>query len=366
MKTTALFLLSALALSSISVGAKTLRETDPNVYNYDVLFTNPTCTAKQYGFGVETTSGGTVYEKPANVFCTRGDKKVTAARDGSDNRMGYNESPQYRLLNLINDSETKHIFMTYLSFSDSTVARGLCARMKNDGMKLDLVLDRKNEQGSIDRSLQRYLQEGETLKGEARKRAEKALEKAKNSKNSRVVKLRAITNPTRDDLKKLGKAEKDYEKLLTKSQYLGSVICVANGDQAPNANYKVKRMAKPKGIGWSHTKVFMVNPQDKKKITLSFASANMSSGTTIHHENWHFVTASANSHFMKSHLCLMNGEFDHAGSREEFKKYMKSCRKNIKGANGKKLYAESDIKTFASSVEFVGNRGLRQLPKYMI
>jgi hypothetical protein len=345
-KSTALLLLSSLTLSA-ALHAKTLRETDPTVYAYDVLFTNPTCTQKFYAEPVETNSGGLRDSKPENVFCTRGDRAVTAERDGSDTRMGKNESPQHRLLKLINDTDNKHIFMTYLSFSDSAVAKALCKRLAAGDLKLDLILDKMNEQGSIDRSLKRYLG-GEELTRENRAEAEAAMAKDKASKLRKINKLKKklAVNPDSEELaEKLDDAKYDYYKLLTKGQYLESELCAQENGVTPNPNLKFKRMAKPGGIGWSHTKLFMVNPLDKTKVTLSFSSANMSSGTTIHHENWHFVTASTKSHFVQSHLCLMDAEFDHASSKKEFVAYMKKCRANIV-VDGEKIEPEDDIKTF--------------------
>lgn len=333
-----LFTLSAMTISA-SLGAATLQERDASVYNYDVLFTNPTCAKHVYAKPVETQSGRIIKTTPENVYCTSGDRNITARRDGSDSRMGYTESPQHRLLSLINAESTKSIFMTYLSFSDSSVARALCSKMADTGMKLELILDKRNEAGSIDRSLKRLLKPGEKLSGETRKRVTAKYEDMKARAKARVLKYAKIENRTDAQNKKYQDAQKSYSKLLTKSQYLGSVLCSSDG-MSTDQDYKVKRMKKQKGINWSHTKVFMVNPTDKKKVTLSFASANMSSGTTIHHENWHFVTAATNSHFVQSHLCLKDAEFDHADSRKQFIKYMSECRASIK------VEEESDIKTF--------------------
>jgi CobQ-like glutamine amidotransferase family enzyme len=335
-------LIATVTFTSI-VGAATLRERNPQVYKYDVLFTNPTCASYKYPKKMETQKGDFKEYTKENVFCTSGDRKITAKRDGSSSKIGEGESPQHRLLKVINDIETKEIFMTYLSFSDSTVARALCQKMTK-GMKLELVLDQRNEQGSIDRTLSRSYLRGKPVTSKNRAKAERAHEKAIKSAKNKYLRLTKISNPSKEQKKKLAEAVKNYESLLTKSQYLGSEICSSNG-VSKDQNYKVKKMKKQKGIGWSHTKVFMVNPTDKEKITVSFASANMSSGTTIHHENWHFVTASTNSHFMQIHLCLKNAEFDHANSRNEFMNYIKKCRSEIK------VTEEDDIKVFIAPGE---------------
>jgi hypothetical protein len=308
-----------------SLQARTLRETDPEVYRYDVLFTNPTCGLYKYPYPVQTQSGGKVYQKPRNAFCSSSDASATYKRDGSDPRMGQNESPQRRLVRLINDPSTRHIFMTYLSFSDSKVANALCDRLANKSLKLSLIIDKKNEEGSI----QRMGKPGESLTS-IKKRFE-----YKAKKLTEIIK-------TSNNRYEVNEAKKELAGILTKSQLLGSVLC----GEPSSDQYIVKRMAKPGGIGWSHTKVFMVNPEHPRAITIAFSSANMSSGTSYHHENWHFVRASRFSHFVGSHLCLMEAEFNHASNKREFANFMKYCRNNLKDPNGNIIYPESDIKTF--------------------
>ncbi len=320
-----------------ALNAATLKERNPEVYNYDVLFTNPTCAKYEYPKAIETQKGEFKKYTKENVFCSSGDKRQTARRDGSSSRIGENESPQHRLLSLINDKSTEEIFMTYLSFSDSKVARALCDRMK-EGMKLELILDKKNEQGSIDRTLSRYVG-GASINSSNRAEAEAKHERAIGYAKKKYLKLAKKKNLTEEEKEDLYRATRDYEGLLTKSQYLGSEICSSDGVSL-DQDYKIKRMKKQRGINWSHTKIFMVNPKDKEKITVAFASANMSSGTTIHHENWHFVTAASKSHFMQAHLCLKEAEFNHADSRKEFIAFVKKCRSEIA------LTEEEDIKTF--------------------
>lgn len=337
-KPIALLVSSLTLVGTFSAHAATLKERNPEVYNYDVLFTNPTCSVKKYPRPVETQSGRFIEYTPKDVFCSGGDKRVTARRDGSDTRIGRNESPQHRLLKLINDKSTKSIFMTFLSFSDSAVARALCSKMAKKELKLELILDAKNEQGSIDRSLSRYVG-GKPITSSNRAEAEAKHERAIKRATNRVLKLAKVENRTQSQEKRYTKAKKDLEGLLSKSQYLGSILCSTDG-MSQDQDYTIKRLKKQKGIGWAHTKAFMVNPTDKEKMTIAFASANMSSGTTIHHENWHFVTAATESHFVQTHLCLREAEFNHATSRRGFMAFMKACRDNIK------LAEEDDIKTF--------------------
>ncbi len=95
------------------------------------------------------------------------------------------------------------------------------------------------------------------------------------------------------------------------------------------------------GIGFAHNKVIIQNPHDENQMKIVFSSGNMSSGTLLHHENWHFVLVSAKSYFAQSHLCLMNGMLSHHEKASEFKSFMKECRNSIK------FEEESDIKMYA-------------------
>jgi hypothetical protein len=84
------------------------------------------------------------------------------------------------------------------------------------------------------------------------------------------------------------------------------------------------------GIGFAHNKIIMTNPSDLKgETTIVFASGNMSAGTTLHHENWHFVKTSKESYFAQAHVCLMKATIDHADKASNFKKFYKECKNKI-------------------------------------
>ncbi len=344
MKILSIIGLSLLYGSSASF-AETLQERSGDVYNYDVLFTNPTCKGYKYDKPVETQDGSFVSAKPKNVFCTRADKEVTTARTGNSLVIGQNESPKNRLMNLINAKSTSEIYMSYLSFSDREVFEALCDKLKKNELKLTLILDAGGENRTIDEDLKKYLESGERLNKKAvRSRVEKEFTKDKEILRQKLIKLRSISNRNTAENEKLEALIKNYSKLLTKSQYLGSLLCSPSADNETQ-NYTAKIISKQKGIGWSHTKVFMVNPYDKKKTTVSFSSANMSSGTTIHHENWHFATVSPKTHFAQMHICLKDAELDHSYARKAFVSYLESCRKKIG------LSQEEDIKVFIAPGE---------------
>ena len=92
--------------------------------------------------------------------------------------------------------------------------------------------------------------------------------------------------------------------------------------------------------GFAHNKLVIINPNSKDKIRLIFSSGNMSSGTTTHHENWHFVTTNIDSYFAQSHICLRDGLLNYQDSKSTFAHFIRNCRKKIKSPE------EDDIKVF--------------------
>ena len=54
-------------------------------------------------------------------------------------------SPHRRLIDWIRNPKTKEIFMSYLSFSNSSIAKELCQAIKKRHVKVTLVFDSNNE-----------------------------------------------------------------------------------------------------------------------------------------------------------------------------------------------------------------------------
>jgi len=78
-------------------------------------------------------------------------------------------------------------------------------------------------------------------------------------------------------------------------------------------------------LGLMHDKLFILDPRSESP-RIVFSSGNMSSGTVLHHENWHFVKLPGETHFAQAHVCRIDGLTDHATSKGEFSSFMKSCR----------------------------------------
>jgi hypothetical protein len=99
---------------------------------YQVLFTNPVCKEYRYDQEVLSNAGDVLEAKPQNVFCSQSDSAPSAARP---------ESPQNKLLTWIDDPETKEIFFTYLSYSNSAVTKALCNAITERDVKVTFVID---------------------------------------------------------------------------------------------------------------------------------------------------------------------------------------------------------------------------------
>jgi hypothetical protein len=91
-------------------------------------------------------------------------------------------------------------------------------------------------------------------------------------------------------------------------------------------------------VGFAHNKMILVNPAgagpsdpDDDFIKLSFGSGNMSSGTHLHHENWHFLEVARDSFFVQSHQCLMDALVaeEHTAGKAAFSDFMAECRADI-------------------------------------
>jgi hypothetical protein len=89
-------------------------------------------------------------------------------------------------------------------------------------------------------------------------------------------------------------------------------------------------------IGFAHVKLLMINPRapeggDDGFVKLSFGSGNMSSGTHLHHENWHFIEAKRESFFVGAHTCLMDALVDPEATdgKTAFRTFMNECRSEI-------------------------------------
>ena len=274
-------------LSLVATQSYGVRLSDYAPFDYQVAFTNPVCKTYFYKTPLLTEAGGDgpVFSKPKNVYCKGRDKEASAKRPNS---------PMSLLLSWINNEQTKEIFMAYLSYSSRRVQRALCTAMKERGVRVHLVYDSHNE------TPQKQVKDGKEM--------------------ITYPRMRFIHSLQDDKCKYVSPTGRSYRKITT---YLSGG----------------KGKGKDK-TGFAHNKVIIVNPRDKKKIRIAFSSGNMSSGITIHHENWHFVTTHPQSYFAQAHICLMRGLQKYEGGQKEYGDFIAGCKAQIKTEE------ETDIKTF--------------------
>lgn len=256
-------------LSLVTSNSWAIRLSDYKPFVYETLFTNPVCETYHYGQDVITHSGDTLKAKPKNVYCKTSDERASVTRKNS---------PQYRLIEWMTASDTKEIYLAYLSFSSKNVKEALCRSLKN-GVKVTMVIDG-----------------GEGPEVEINKDAE--------------------------SLKHCG------ELNLT---YRGSTG----------------------GLGYAHNKIMVINPNSKSVVKVVFSSGNMTSGTSINHENWNFVTTSAKSYFAQAHKCVIEAMVESGDTKKNFADHLNGCRGNIEAS------PETDIQIFFSPVD--GKEALERL-----
>lgn len=99
------------------------------------------------------------------------------------------------------------------------------------------------------------------------------------------------------------------------------------------------------GLGYAHNKILLVHQKDLKTAKIVFSSGNMTSGTSINHENWNFVTTSRDSFFAQAHLCVLESMVKAGDTKAHFRDELNLCRSKISAQ------PESDINVYFSPVD---------------
>ena len=237
------------------------------------------------------------YEYDETVYSNDGDalrakpKNVYCKRGDKAANQKRKSSPHYNLRKLILNPEVHELFLTYLSFSNADIADALCETIEKNNTKVTFIIDKGNMRNP--------------------------------GKRARLDQVAA---------------------------------CRAKGVEADKQNIpRIEFRGKNGGLGYAHNKLILAKYKNEpSKVTIVYSSGNMSSGTVLHHENWHFLTTSTQSYFAQAHECIKDGMLDHSNSIRAnrslgrasmsainaFKKYITSCREAIKAKE------ESDIKLF--------------------
>ncbi|HLB59824.1 MAG TPA: hypothetical protein VJL87_07080, partial [Bdellovibrionota bacterium] len=257
---------------------------DYEIYEYDLRFTNPQCLEYKYPKNamVLTNAGNRIFAKPKNVYCSHLDSSFNSKREGS---------PTQKFEQWINDPNTKEVFMAFFSWSNTYLTKAICEAIKTRGLALTAII----------------------------------------SSNSELEMMNSLNDCWEEGSKTLGNIPKP--KLLTRG----------------HEGY----------IGHAHNKIFIVNPTTqsfseikdpvernklKRTTKLAYGSGNFTSGLTLHHENWHFVTIDRNSYFAQLHIrCLREGMLEHGRSRREYTDFVKNCRSALGKAG---LTPEEDVQVY--------------------
>lgn len=237
------------------------------------------------------------YQLQTKVYSNNGDPILTKPKnvyckyhDARKNQKRQ-DSPHYNLVKLINDPDLKELKMAYLSFSNADIINQICNVVTKKNVRFTLFVDKKNT-------------------------------------------------------RKVDKMRKLRKLMSCRPEQKFSEVGVANYP-------KIKFRGHTGKIGFAHNKIIVASfKSEPRKRVIVFSSGNMSSGTTLHHENWHFVTVSRESYFAQIHDCLLEGMDNHAKSirrrgdkkkksaKDVFASFIKTCRANINAEE------EKDIKVY--------------------
>lgn len=210
-----------------------------------------------------------LYEEP--VYANDGSlllgkpKNAYCKRSDFDQNALREDTAHQELLGLIGDKNVKSLFLAFLSFSNDEVALEICDAVKRN-VAVTFIIDSNSED---------------------RPGARRDLD---------------MVSECRPETLSQGEAPN-----LPKTLFRG------------NAG----------GIGYAHNKIIIAEYEDPEKVRLVYGSANMSSGTMLHHENWHFVTTNRKTFLAQSHFCVKEAMIESGSSRKDYKKTFTTCRKKI-------------------------------------
>tara|TARA_R110002073_G_scaffold177151_4_gene335019 strand:- start:13628 stop:15376 length:1749 start_codon:yes stop_codon:yes gene_type:complete len=306
--------------------------------SYVAAFTNPICDSYEYAQPVANARNtGMILAKPKNVFCTSDDSVASGSRA---------ESPQSRLKALVESTKSgDELFLSYLSFSDDVIATALCDAAER-GVDVKFVLDSDNSRA-------------QTLRGCG---ADVMIRGHLGSVGYQHTKLVMVnphsangptSGPLNDDDAVLalvndlsvGFDELDIDARLN-ARAAGNIIEHRDGldaiagtadDNLFDDLAELDRVSHvgPSALGALLDYALAQGYADGGADTVSmvFGSGNLSSGTHLHHENWHFAEVARESYFVQDHVCLVDALLDpteeSTNGKGGFRSAMNDCRDQI-------------------------------------
>ena len=322
---------------SDSLGACPTGDTCVDIKSYEVAFTNPICALYEYAQPVANARNtGNLVAKPKNVFCTGDDSLPSGSRA---------ESPQSRLKAWIDDTVSgDELFLSYLSFSDQVVKAALC-EAAGRGVEVNFILDKDNTNAADLRAC------GATVeirghKGSIGFQHTKLVmvnpHKAASGSGSGLSNEDAILALVND-------LSVDFEELDIgaglNATAASNIIAHRDGPDAQpgtaddNLYDQFLELDAVSGVGPSAlsalskyaTKQGFAGGEDV--VRMVFGSGNPSSGTHLHHENWHFGEFARESYFVQEHVCLVDALLDPSEASTDgktgFRTAINNCRQDI-------------------------------------
>ena len=279
----------------------------------EVRFTNPSCSLHSYEEDVFSNNGDLLKAKPEGIYC-RGSKDFLDS-------FNWTHSPRTKLIEWVNDPETKEIFFVFQTITDGGVLGAICEAIKERNIPVTFVLSRnrvRNDDGDMDPLI--------------------------DMNKTPIVE----TNSTKGKFSSVMKKLTQCDLPVGANQPVG-ILRGHTGTSESNS------------IGWAHNKYFVVNPRDGDTMKFATGSGNLTAvGVSSNHENWlFFENIPQKSYLAQSTRCMMEMQLDdraHIG-RKEFTKMNNQCLADI----DPKLKLAEGIESF-----FVPGDGQEAIDKYLV
>jgi hypothetical protein len=310
-----------------------------DIKSYEAAFTNPICALYEYAQPVANARNtGELLAKPKNVFCTKADSEASGSRP---------ESPQSRLKAWVDDTVSgDELFLSYLSFSDDVIAQALCEAAQR-GVDVNFVLDKDNTKAEDLRNCGADVMIRGHLGSVGFQHTKLVMVNPHNAPagsgsadpDSAVL---ALVN----DLS-VGFDELDIDAGLNATA-AANIIAHRDGPDAIPGTLDDNLFDGPdlseldgvSGVGpaaladlldYATSKGLLSASSDA--VRMVFGSGNLSSGTHLHHENWHFGEFARESYFVQNHICLVDALLDpteeSTNGKAGFRTAINTCRDDI-------------------------------------
>jgi hypothetical protein len=323
-------------------------QTCVDIKSYDAVFTDPICALYEYAQPVANARNtGMLTEKPHNVFCTKADSEPSGSRP---------ESPQSRLKAWVDDTVSgDELFLSYLSFSDDVIATALCEAAQR-GVDVKFVLDKNNARADVLRTCGADVMIRGHLGSVGFQHTKLVMVNPHaavgggGDPDSAVLALVNDPTVTFDEL--------DVDAGLNATAAKNIIAHRDGPDGQPGTSDDdlfdgpdLSELDAVSGVGPSALNSLLEHATAKgllgasnNAVRMVFGSGNLSSGTHLHHENWHFGEFGRDSYFVQNHVCLVDALLDpteaSTNGKTGFRNAINGCRDQISAVE------EDDLQAF--------------------